>query len=917
MKQVDYQNKSYLVVREYSDFGVSAYDLAAMPSRLWADEATAPPMLLHSIDPYQTQPLASPAELLTQLSPNDNWQALSRRSLARWESLTLFAEDPQRRLEVRPVETLAHQASLIRHILDSTKRRVLLADEVGLGKTVEIGLIIKELLAKNANLRVLYLAPAKLVGNVGRELDRLELGFRQWKADSEGNADFTRDARIIASIHRAAHQVNFAQIKESAPWDIIVIDECHHLSDWGGTPSQQYLLAKDLLARQNLETAFVFLLSGTPHQVNGTRFKNLLKLLLLPNEPQTELAGRVIFRTKDDVRDWDNLPLFPPRQVNPPLLCEMNANYATWLDDISGYFDSAENSVLSPKQRFGAQFRRAQALQWAASSPNAGLGYLTRQALRDGGDLGVPEICAAVAALRPYRQGAPNEPVEDLFARLQGEIRRKQQQNDNGGDDDNDDQPDYDDENPPQDNVSATLRHLLKQGTALIGSATDKWNFLWDKVVEPAHGEKIVFFAQPIETVLALATYLERRCGQKPALIIGGQDERERENEVDKFRSASQFLISSKAGGEGINLQFCRRLVHLDVPWNPMDMEQRAGRVHRFGSRDIVIVDTLVLRGSREEKMYARARARLKSVARTMVSPDKFEQLFSRVMSLIAPNELQDAILAPDFVDATDSEKLAKLVVHGFEQWENFNKDYASEQKRIQQLPVGLSKWEDLEKFLVKYGGATPENSITVTRFQDDGSGHIEEPAKAVRLTIGKEEAVGLVADYGGRLISKPGVEKFGLNKPAVAQLLRDKVFPAEAVGAAHFRWGEVNSTLLAELGDSCLLYAFLRQRLQFLTTGGAEELGIEIIIYYRNIATNVPPRRLPEEWKKTLFSALREVTVRARPDVALTDTFSFAQQIEVEENRIADELSTLTPTEQQARIRYAVRSVLCAHAIR
>src|SRR6185369_3720939 len=99
-------------------------------------------------------------------------------------------------------------------------------------------------------------------------------------------------------------------------------------------------------------------------------------------------------------------------------------------------------------------------------------------------------------------------------------------------------------------------------------------------------------FAQPIETVTALASWFARKTGHRPAMILGGQSEEERAEQIQRFwdPKGPRFLVSSRAGGEGINLQVARRLVHLDVPWNPMDLEQRVGRVHRFLSKRTIVV---------------------------------------------------------------------------------------------------------------------------------------------------------------------------------------------------------------------------------------------------------------------------------------------------------------------------------------
>jgi SNF2 family DNA or RNA helicase len=225
--------------------------------------------------------------LIGVLPEGDTWSAQSKRSLARLFAHYLICEDPQRRLDAREVITLSHQVSLVRHVLDHDHlRRVMIADEVGLGKTVEAGLLIQELFAINAGLRVLYLAPARLVNNVGKEFDRLGLNFRLWKA-GEADARLT-DPRIVASIHRAVHGDNFQKIVNTGPWDVIVVDECHHLSDWaagGGDPVLKFRLVRDLIARQGPECRLL-LMSGTPHQGHMHRFDNLLRLLRRESEPE-------------------------------------------------------------------------------------------------------------------------------------------------------------------------------------------------------------------------------------------------------------------------------------------------------------------------------------------------------------------------------------------------------------------------------------------------------------------------------------------------------------------------------------------------------------------------------------------------------------------------------------------------------
>src|SRR5262245_8521332 len=139
-----------------------------------------------------------PSELL-EATPADNWMAMTRRSLTRLMAWFLVAEDPQRRLEVQPIVTLAHQASVVHHIVqEPSLKRVLLADEVGLGKTVEAGLLIRHVLGQKPGARILYLAPARLVRNVRQEFDRLGPQFRSWVATNDRDARL-EDPRVLAS----------------------------------------------------------------------------------------------------------------------------------------------------------------------------------------------------------------------------------------------------------------------------------------------------------------------------------------------------------------------------------------------------------------------------------------------------------------------------------------------------------------------------------------------------------------------------------------------------------------------------------------------------------------------------------------------------------------------------------------------
>lgn len=127
----------YALLRDTDAFGIRELDLAAPPTRFGLDQRLVPDEVAIGVDEQNVERLLTPCELAAGLPAGDNWHALSKRTLDRLEAWFLVCEDPQRRLDVRRVATLGHQASLVRHILDNPDLdRVLIADEVGLGKTI-------------------------------------------------------------------------------------------------------------------------------------------------------------------------------------------------------------------------------------------------------------------------------------------------------------------------------------------------------------------------------------------------------------------------------------------------------------------------------------------------------------------------------------------------------------------------------------------------------------------------------------------------------------------------------------------------------------------------------------------------------------------------------------------------------------
>lgn len=341
-----------------------------------------------------------------------------------------------------------------------------------------------------------------------------------------------------------------------------------------------------------------------------------------------------------------------------------------------------------------------------------------------------------------------------------------------------------------------------------------------------------------------------------------------------------------------------------------MDMEQRVGRVHRFGSRETIQVDTMVARDSRETQVWNVARERLRSVARVLGAQDRFETVFSRVMCLIPPEELQTVLINSPGMPLGDDEirRLSELVEAGFQKWRAFHDRYAANQRQIREQNPGLATWSQLRDFLTRNGDARPAEGIARTRFtlREGRAQAIDEAAEVIRISDG---TLRLVGDYDGGMFSEttPGqVGPLGLNIPAVADLLRDCACGTLPAGAAHLRWGEAHKDLRAKYGDEVVLLAFVRQTFHLDSVGGIAEGGTEMMAY----AVSAEDTRLLEPRDRSaLFGLAESATIRLRP----AETALFARAAG-EEMRLYAELRRPTPEEVRQGLRYAVWPILAAH---
>lgn len=637
--------------------GISPVDPEHRPARI-----QVPQQFVEAVKPM---PWDTPAAQLslTGATAAANSKEHFRYLAAYW----LQAENRQGQLNSLPVLQLRHQTSLVEFLSRAdAPREMLIADEVGLGKTVEMGLLLERLKDAKADLRVLYVTPGGLVTNVVDEFKNMGLDeFYVFANSSLDERQYPRarlgqeqhDQFVVASLHRIGFGTNPDKQLSDTNWDVVIADECHRLRMYGTgdgqTAQKWYRLFERIIGSHLAKDGRVYFLSGTPHQGNREVFLNMISLMrdlgrrASQAEQQQAIAGRVIYRIKEEVRDWDGRPVFPRRNVRQPRYADNPPEYNTLLSDIAEFFDWLQyNDRLASNKRRALGFVKSHALQYAASSPKAGFAFLLRRYLRHFDD-GVNEktLLEWARLLIPYRHWSKNQKPVRLLEELRKSVREDEPRN-GEEDDDLDESVGPSGSKKVRQEEKRRLSKLIEQYALLMTSPHAKAKFdVLAQLLEEAD-EPFVVFAQSVDTVFEVKRHVEQ-LGIHCCLIVGGQDPSDRRKAIDDFtepgRLGRRVLVSSSAGGEGINLQIARHLIHFDLPWNPMVLEQRIGRVHRIGTIDTIIVDTILLRDSREADIYQRLTDRLLLIVTDLTENEtEREEYFRRIMAGIPLEVLRD-----------------------------------------------------------------------------------------------------------------------------------------------------------------------------------------------------------------------------------------------------------------------------------
>ncbi len=514
------------------------------------------------------------------------------------------------RLDVDP---LPHQIDLVHRIMTSDHSNWLIADDVGLGKTIEVGLLLAAMKRRRQARRVLVVCPAGVVQQWQDEMRfKFNEDFRIYGLDFNiGQASHWQSFdKVVVSIDRAKAATHSSTFAESGPWDVIVFDEAHHLSKTeGATVTQRYRLAERL---QSLTDSFIFL-TGTPHQGKTDQFVNVL-LLLRP-----DLRGRLAQMIAD------------PSVVADVVL----RNRKSLVTDATGDFlfrGQDTNLVEVPLSEAAREFdRRLQRYirdGYAASDVGGTKGRAVGFVMTTYRKLASSSVAAIESALlrrRAKLSGVAEDSVRRDTLPSFEEFEDAFEEGEDGEDD--------------LDSMSDRVATLAVGGRPFFVDELDMLSDLCEvaktvkqddrklsrfltEIVDPlyARGVKLLVFTEYRATQDYLVDALKRRypnCGV--CQINGGMNLATKRRNIDEFNTSSSFMVSTEAGGEGINLHWhCHVLVNYDLPWNPRRLVQRAGRLYRYGQRERVVVFNLMAGDGFDNRALGMLLDRVSRIARDM-----------------------------------------------------------------------------------------------------------------------------------------------------------------------------------------------------------------------------------------------------------------------------------------------------------
>jgi SNF2 family DNA or RNA helicase len=426
---------------------------------------------------------------------------------------------------------LPHQLEVAKQVVEKMNGKAILADEVGLGKTIEAGLILKEYMIRGLVKKVLILVPASLVSQWASELNQK---FYIPAVQQKKSYMWEQYDVIVSSIDTAKRSPH-REIVYEQDYDLIIIDEAHKLKN-NKTKNYEFV--------QNLKKKFCLLLTATPIQNRIDEIFNLVSLLKpghLGNQENFEESFGKKSRSIDDHEHLKEL-------VNKVMIRNRRDDTGIeWtkrkVETVPIEFSETEQELYNAISAYRSSF---------SGFASSMFSILTLQR----------EACSS---------------REAVYFTLKKMLEKKN-----------------------EDGSSAVPEDMVMGLMKKVEQVTQ--NSKAEKAVELIKqiDDKVIIFTEYRATQMYLQWFLQQN-GISSVPFRGGFKRGKKDWMRELFKGKFQVLIATEAGGEGINLQFCNHIINYDLPWNPMRLEQRIGRIHRLGQEKDVHIYNFATKNTVEE----------------------------------------------------------------------------------------------------------------------------------------------------------------------------------------------------------------------------------------------------------------------------------------------------------------------------
>jgi len=557
-----------------------------------------------------------------------------------------YEYDPYFSLSIARVDPLPHQLEAVYHyILPLPSIRFLLADDAGAGKTIMAGLLLKELKLRGLVARTLIVVPANLAFQWQREMrDRFRERFDIIRGVDLKNAygvnPWQERHQVITSMDWAKREDVLESIGRTN-WDLIIVDEAHKMSASDPEHKTERYQLGELLSQK---THHLLFLTGTPHKGDPVNFCLFLQLLdrdvygdvsSLEEAMKRNHAPFYLRRTKEALVSFPNPEtgkarrLFTNREVRT-VRFELDGQEFEFYEALTRYVQDQSIRAAADSTARGRAlgFTMAMYQRRFASSIYAVRRSLERrlQKLEDRLRRPQPEAVADLSRLDEI-----DELPEDEVSRLEEEVEQASLPSERQGI-----QREIEELNALARMARALEEKKISSKLAKLREVVADQNIFDDPKT------KLLVFTEYKETLDYLVRMIEG-WGLRVTQIHGGMKIGDRDTPGTRlyaerdFREEAQVLVATEAAGEGINLQFCWLMVNFDIPWNPMRLEQRMGRIHRYGQERDCLIFNFVAANTREGQVLERLLERLREIRRELGS----DQVFDVVGQIVPANYLE------------------------------------------------------------------------------------------------------------------------------------------------------------------------------------------------------------------------------------------------------------------------------------